>query len=332
MPLVPTSTGQSIIAIALVTCGLSAHGCSDSASINPEVELASLTVTTEIATASLKPPFDPTTTDYTVDLSNNTPRVTVGARPAVSGDTVNIDGEVTTSRVIDLGQPVPLESTKLVRIVVSESDTKSRTYTVNLVRAGLAGNNSLQNLAVSVGTLVPRFTPDTLGYTVDVPANEARITVTATKADPNAVISGDLPNEGQAPIPLNGPGTSKIVLINVAAPNGNVRTYRITVKNAARLDNNNLKLLKVNAGVLSPPFTQETQAYRLSLLATDQFVTITATKDDPNAVMSGEITAGAGVVVSVGQGGSRSVSFNVIAPNGASKPYSIAISRAPASR
>lgn len=312
----------------------SAYGCSDSATVNPEVELADLSVALGNTSVTLLPSFSPGTTSYEVRLSNNVTTVTVSARPAVTGDTVRIEDQPTTSRAIDLGQPVPSESTKLVRIVVSESTTKSRTYTVLIRRAGLAGNNSLQNLTVSPSSLVPAFGAETTSYEVDVSTDVTSVIVAATKADSNAVISGDLPDQGQATIPLNGPGTSKIVLVTVTAPNGDARTYRITVNRAAPMNNNNLSALSVSVGNLLPSFSPGSVNYSVEVPASVDRVTISATKSDPNAVMSafGSVIATAGVQTgqvsaTPGPGATVSVPIIVIAPDGSQKTYTINVSR-----
>ena len=77
--------------LAIICIGalcVSAYACGDTASVNPEVQLASLTVTP----GTLQPGFSGGTTQYTVNLSNNVSGVTVTAQPAVSGDSVSING------------------------------------------------------------------------------------------------------------------------------------------------------------------------------------------------------------------------------------------------
>jgi hypothetical protein len=124
-----------------------------------------------------------------------------------------------------------------------------------------------------------------LDYTVDVATNVTEVVVTATKADPNAVISGDLPNEGQATIPLDGPGTSRVISIIVTAQDTvTTKTYRITVNRAASSNNNLAALTVTPPGTLPPPgFVPSTLDYTVDV-ATN--VTETATKSDPNATMS----------------------------------------------
>lgn len=336
MPLKRTSTltqthtivGQCLSISLLVAVVWSTHGCGDSATINPEVELGSLTINS----GTLQPAFASTTTQYSVDLSPSVTSVIIAAQPRVASDTVTIDGQTTSSRTIAVG-PAGAPPT-IVSIVVSESTTKSRTYTVVLNKASLAGNNDLSGLAVMPGPLTPAFASGQQNYTLDVATDVTAVSVSATKSDQNAVISGDVPNSGQAVITLGGPGTTKDVLITVTAQNGNARTYRIAIKRAMPMDNNNLSALTINAGSLSPPFSPGTINYSADIPATADQVTLSATKSDPNAVMSafGSVIAVAGVPTGnvtaiVGLGTTVPVAIHVIAPDGSPKTYTVNVFR-----
>jgi hypothetical protein len=319
---------QCLAVALLVAIGWSAYGCSDSASINPEVELDSLTVDP----GTLQPAFAGTTTQYSVDLSNNVTSVAITAQPRVAGDSVSIDGQTTTSRSITLA-PAGSPPT-VVSIVVSESTSKSRTYTVILNRASLAGNNDLSALTVAPGDLSPAFASGRQNYTVDVATDVTSVSIVATKSDPNAVLSGDVPDQGQTMIPLGGPGTTKDVFITVTAQNGIAKTYRITIKRAAPTNNNNLSGLSVNAGSLSPPFAPSTVIYSVVVSAAVDQVTVSATKSDPNAVMAafGSVIAPAGVptgqaAAPLGLGTSTPVAIIVTAPDGSQKTYTISVFR-----
>ena len=85
---------------------------------------------------TLQPAFSGGIIQYRVDVTTDIESVTITAQPAVAGDTVTINGQATTSRVITLDDA---GTTTPVSIVVSESGTNSRTYTVLLVRSGLTG-------------------------------------------------------------------------------------------------------------------------------------------------------------------------------------------------
>ncbi|MDF0667755.1 MAG: cadherin-like beta sandwich domain-containing protein [Nitrospira sp.] len=430
MPTV-TVVRQYLTAVLLIAIGLIAFGCGDKATVNPVVELASLTVTTGTTTATLQPPFTGGTTEYNVNLTSDVTSVRVTAQPAVAGDTVTINGQATTSSVIPLGAA---GTTTPVSIVVSESNTNSRTYTVLLVRAGPNGNNSLQSLTVSPGTLAPTFDPNLQTYTVDVANNIGSITVTPTLSDPAATmtVNGQATNSGQArtitlspagqdtaipivvtaqnnstkiytvtvsrgvssnnnlqslilspgtlnfspnitsytvnvasnatsvvvtptlqdatasmtvdgqgtnsgqarTIPLGAPGSNTLILIIVTAQNGAQKTYSVNVHRAALSANNNLQALTVSPGSLSPAFDASTVNYAVTVGSNVANVTVLATKADPNAVMSGDVTAATGTATGQatiqlgGPGTTTPVLISVTAPNGSSKTYRINVTRA----
>lgn len=319
---------QYLVTLLVFTIGFSVYGCSDSASVNPVVELSSLTVTSGSTPATLQPSFNPATTNYTVDLTNNVTGVTVTAQPAVAGDSVTINGETTTSRSIDLGAA---GTTTPVNIVVSESGTNSRTYTVLLRKASLTGNNSLRSLAVSPGPLEPRFNANTLSYEVPVASNVNSIRVTPTLEDSAATmtVNGQAAISGQAQtIPLRDPGLTTILTITVTAQNGSQKPYFITVNRAALSSDNNLETLTVSPGALEPAFASGTLAYTVEVATGVTSVDVSATKSDSNAVISGSLpTQGRATIPLDGPGTSKTVSIIVTAPNGSAKTYAITVTR-----
>ena len=288
-----TVVRQYLAAAFLLMVGLIAYGCGDSATVNPEATLASLTVNTGAADATLDPVFNPATTSYTVNLSNNVTSVTITAQPAVAGDNVTIDGQATTSRAINLGQPVPAGSTTLVSITVSDPPNTPRTYTVLLRRAPLDGNNSLRSLTVSPGTPPIAFEKDTRNYTVSVLNNVDRVTVTPTLDDPAATmtVNGQLATSGQARTitPLNPPGQSSTIAILVRAQNGTEQPYTITVSRGIS-NNKNLQSLGISPGQLSQAFRADRTSYTVNLPATVASnvtnVRVTPTLQDTTASMT----------------------------------------------
>ena len=325
-----TAIGQYLAAALFVTAIFGAHGCSDSGTVNPVVELVSLTVTP----GTLQPVFSGGTTQYNVDLTSDVTSVRVAAQAAVAGDTVTINGQTVTSRTISLG---PEGSTTSVSIVVSESTNNSRTYILLLKRANLVGNNSLQSLTISPGTLTPAFNANTLTYSVHVAEHVTNVNVSATKADPNAVMSGSLTAgvgtpTGSAIIPLGGPGTSTVVSITVTAPNQSSKTYTITVERAAQASNNNLSALTVSPGSLSPVFSAGRTSYTVNVRRRVTSIDVTAVPQDTNAGMevNGQGTSsGQARDTALGdEGSSTSITIIVIPPNGDTKTYTITVNRA----
>ena len=320
---------------------LSLSGCGDSNNVSappgpvplsPDAKLSSLTVTP----GTLQPAFSNDVTNYTVDVLISVTSVTVAAQPQTAGATVNINGQATTSRSVNLGAA---GSSTVVTIVVTALSGSQNTYIVTVNRAAPASDNNLSALSVTGQTLAPAFNATILNYTVDVATTVTQVNVSATKSDPNAVISGSLTAgagvaTGQATIPLGGAPSSTPVSIIVTAQNGNVKTYTVIVNRAAPASDNNLSALSVTGQTLAPAFNATILNYTVDVATTVTQVNVSATKSDPNAVISGSLTAGAGVATGQatiqlgGPGSSTPVTLLVTAQNGLPKTYSVTVNRA----
>lgn len=321
-----TITREDWVALCLVVLCVTPYGCKDSASVSdkPDVPLASLSVTP----ATLLPAFSSETTSYTAQAPTTATSVTVTATPQDSTVTVSIDGTIGTQRSIALDQP---GSTKMIPIVLTTQTGTDSTYSVRVTRL-LSGDNNLKTLTVTPGSLSPLFDPTKPDYTLDVATNISTVTIAAAKSDPEAILSGDVSNEGRATIQLDGPGTQKIVSITVTAPNQTRKTYRITIRRAAS-GNNNLSALRVQVGIadqtLSPGFSSGETSYRVDVGTKVTSVTVTATKADPLAVISGGVpNEGQATIQLDGPGTQKDVSIHVAAQDGNVKTYTITIKRA----
>ena len=326
-----TAVGQCLASILSLTVVLSASGCKDTGSISegPQVRLSSLSV----SEPGLQPAFSSAITNYTLNVPSTVASVTVTATPENSSTSITIAGTVSRNLSVDLTPP---GSSKDIAIVLTEQSGNQSSYIITVNRAApLSGNNELSNLTVSSGSLTPGFSPGTLNYTVDVATDITSVNVTATKSDPNAVLSGDVSNSGHATIPLDGPGSSKTVSVTVTAPNQTSRAYRITINRLAPSNNANLSALTVSAGALNPGFAAGTPNYTVQVPASVDSLTVTATKSDPNAVMSasGSVIAPAGVATgsvssSLGLGATTLFTITVIAQDGVSaRPCTINVFR-----
>lgn len=255
------------------------------------------------------------------------------ATPEDSTTSIMIAGTSTRSLSIDLNPP---GSSKDITIILTAQSGSQSTYIIGVNRAlPLSSDDDLSRLTVSAGSLTPTFAPNRLNYTVDVAFDVTSVTVSATKSDPASVISGDVPNSGQANIPLGAQGTSKNVSITVTAPNGTSKTYTISVTRLAPSSDANLSLLTVSAGSLDPPFAASNLSYTVNVAAVVDSITVSATKSDPTAVMSalGSVIARAGtptgsLTVPLGLGVSTPVAITVTAQNSVSaKTYTILVNR-----
>lgn len=86
----------------------------------------------------------------------------------------------------------------------------------------LSGNNALSALTVSAGTLTPAFDPAITEYTLSLPSQSDRLTITANPSDSRATVQGD------GDISLQDGETSLSVV--VTAEDGSAKTYTITVQ------------------------------------------------------------------------------------------------------
>lgn len=328
--------GQRLVAVLLLVIGIGVGGCKDSASVSEDVEVPLSTLT--VTPGTLQPAFFSNTTSYKVNAPTSATSVTVTATPKEGTTTMTVNGAVTTSgqgRSIPLGAP---GSTTTILIALSSQTGGETTYTVTVTRL-LSSDANLSALAVTPSSLVPTFASNTLNYTVDVATAVTSVTVSATKSDLNAVMSGSLTAgagiaTGQATIPLGGVGTSTPVTITVTAPNGTTKTYRITVN---RLSNdNNLSNLTVVPGTLSPSFASNIVNYTVDVATNVSQITVAATKSDRNAVMAiGSVTIPAGTASGTvpniplsGPGTATPISITVTAPDGSGKTYRVTVNRA----
>lgn len=284
--------------------------------------------------------FNANTLTYTVNVGSNVLSVDVSATKADRNATMSQDvtaspGTARGQATISLGAP---GSTTPVLITVQAPNGDSQTYRINVVKAALGGNNDLSALTISPGSLT--FRANTLTYTVNVGSNVSSVDVSATKADRNATMSQDVTAQpgtatGRATIPLGAPGSTTPVLIAVTAPNGSSQTYRINVVKDALSVNNNLSALRVSANgatqALSPRFDRNELVYTVNVANAVTEVTVSATKDDPNATISGSLPneGQATIPLTMPPGEATPVTINVTAQDATStKTYTIGIIRA----
>lgn len=291
-----------------------------------------------VSSGTLTPAFNANTLSYTVDVASTVTSATVTPTRQDPNATITLNGQPTNS---GRARTVPLSgagSNTLINIVVTAPNGSQKTYIITVERAPLGGNNNLLGLTVSPGLLTPAFTATTTSYTVDVASTVANITVTPKRQDPNATITvnGQATTSGQPrTIALNGAGSNTLINIEVTAPNGAQKTYAVNVYRAALAGNNSLSALTVTPlGLISPAFTASTTQYMANVSSAVINVTVAATKADPNAVISGDVSAGAGIATGQatiqlnGPGTATGVTIWVTAPGGAQKTYTVNVFRA----
>ncbi len=198
---------------------------------------------------TLSPAFSPNVTEYTATkVPNSTTNVTVSATASSNVAIVSGAGNVS----LKTGQ-------NTITITVKAQSGATKTYTIKIEREKNA-DNTLKSLTVSAGTLSPKFASTTINYTVNVPYATKSITLTATKNNSTATVSGDTGVKN-----LNvGENTFKI---NVTAENGTVKTYTVKVTRDAASQNLNIKTLKPknNSALLSPVFSNSVNDYKMTV-------------------------------------------------------------------
>lgn len=85
-----------------------------------------------------------------------------------------------------------------------------------------SSNNALSSLTVSAGELTPAFDPAVTDYTLSLPLQSDKLTVTATPSDSKATVQGD------GEVTLQG-GENQVAVV-VTAEDGSTKTYTIVVK------------------------------------------------------------------------------------------------------
>lgn len=305
------------------------------AALNGNTDLKSLTV----SPGSLS--FDRNDLSYDVNLLSNVTSVQITAAPEDSAATVAINNG--QPQPISLGAPGPEVRITVPVVVTAQNQKDKKTYNILFIRAALGGNNNLSALTVTpADSFTPALNNTTTEYKANVGSTVGSVTVKASKADVNAVMSGDVTagagtRTNEATIQLGAPGPiPTVVRIRVTAPNGAPKDYRIEVFKALPSSNANLSALRVTAGSsvtnFSSPFDQNT----VTVAPEIGEVVVRATKEDENATMAiGGVTVSPGTksgqttfTLNGAGGDPTTISFTVTAQDGVTvKTYTISVIR-----
>ena len=289
-----------------------------------------------LSTGTLKPVFDPATTSYTAFAANLTTSITITPTVSDPTATITVNGTAVAS-----GSPSGAIALNIgpntVTIVTTASDgLTTKTYTVVITRQ-LSANDNMSNLKISTGTFSPAFNVAKTAYTVSEPNTVTGVTFTPFTAQAGATVtvngvavaSGTL--SGQV---LLNVGTN-IIPIAVTAQNGIAKqTYTVTITRAPAT-NDNLSLLKISPGVISPVFVTATTGYTSSVTNGVSVITVTPTTTVTTATVTVNGTpvtsgnASAPIALSVG---ANNIAVVVTAQDGTTKKtYTITVTRAPSS-
>ena len=195
--------------------------------------------------------------------------------------------------------------------VVSEDETKSNTYILNIKRTK-SSINTLSDITVSEGTLTPEFNSNITSYTVNVDGNISSIDVSATLTDSRATIIS-----GTGIHSLN-VGDNNIV-IRVESESGSILDYNINVIRAKK-NINDLSMIKVDGKEIEN-FSSDTLEYDLgdvNYSKTKINVEAILKDADSNVKGDGEISL---------KTGDNEIVLTVTAQNGEEKTYKLHVNR-----
>ena len=294
----------------------------------PVASLSGLT----LSAGTLSPAFASGTTPYTARVPNNVSRITVTPTTTTPGATIRVGTSTVSS---GSGRAVNLSvGTNAISIVVSATGYTTRTYTITVTRAAATPVASLSGLTISSGTLAPAFASGKTSYTVQVPNNISRITVTPTTTTPGATIEIDdrvvSSGSGRAVNLIVG---DTIIRLEVAATGYTTRNYTITVTRARPTPVASLSVLTISSGTLAPVFASGKTDYAAQVANNISSVTITPTTTTPGATIRvGTSTVSSGsasgaVSLSVG---SNAIRIAVSATGYTTRNYTLTVTRAAA--
>ena len=195
--------------------------------------------------------------------------------------------------------------------VVSEDETKSNTYILNIKRTK-SSINTLSDITVNEGTLTPEFNSNITSYTVNVDGNISSIDVSATLTDSRATIIS-----GTGIHSLN-VGDNNIV-IRVESESGSILDYNINVIRAKK-NINDLSMIKVDGKEIEN-FSSDTLEYDLG------DVNYSKTKINVEAILKDVDSSVKGTGEISLKTGDNEIVLTVTAQNGEEKTYKLHVNR-----
>ena len=244
----------------------------------------------------------------TVDETAHTVAVTV---PFGTSVTALVPGITHTGASLSPASGTPQDFTNSVTYTVTAADGSTRGYVVTVT---VASNTAKAITGFTFSNPVATGTVDETAHTVavTVPFGTSVTALVPTVTHTGASLS---PASGAAQ------NFTSPVTYTVTAANGSTQAYTVAVTVAAST-NANLSALSVSSGTLSPSFAPGTTTYTLTVANSVTSLTVTGTKADANASVTGPVTL-SNLVVGVAQ----TATITVTAPSGTTKSYTVAATR-----
>jgi len=207
--------------------------------------------------------------------------------------------------------------------------------TFGVVSPVLSSDATLSSLYISNTTLTPTFNGATTSYTVTYPYSTTSMVVTPTVNESHATITvnGVAVTSGTPSGAIGLAVGSNTISIVVTAQDGvTTQTYTITATRSQQVlsSDNTLSALTINNGTLTPAFNKTIISYTASVGNSVSTLNVTPTTSDSTAVVSVNGTPGSSATafpVSLNVG-ANTILILVTAANGATKTYSLIVTRA----
>lgn len=295
-------------------------------SLSTDADLTNLVV----SSGTLNPAFNSATTSYSNTVGSDVSSITVTPTRSSSLASITVNGQSVTSG--SPSQSIPLNfGSNTITTVVTAQNGSTKTYTVNVNRPA-SGNAELSNLVPNSGSLTPAFAGATINYTMTVPHATLNIRFTPTVADPSATVkvNGLTVASGSQSQNISLSVGSNIILVVVTAQNGTTQTYTIDVERAIGSDPN-LSDIFLNSGTLNPAFAQNTINYTASVsnattsLLVAPFAVEATASITVNSVATPSGSFSQSIPLNVG---ANTITIVVTAQNGATKTYTVIVTRA----
>lgn len=284
-------------------------------------------VSLKLSSGTVSPSFAVATTSYTASVSVSSMEVTPVAADVNAKVTVN--GSPVTSG--SASEPIALVmGANTIQVAVTAANgITNKTYTVVVTRT-LSANDNLSALTTSVGTVTPGVTASTTSYSDVVNNATTAVTVKPTTADPTATVTvnGKAVTSGSASGAISLNVGANAVSIVVTAQNGAAKTYALTVTRVAA-SNDNLTLLKLSSGTLSPAFAVATTSYTASVAVSSLKVTPFVADANAKATVNGAVVASGSASGPIALAvGANTIRVAVTAANGVTtKTYTVVVTR-----
>lgn len=228
-----------------------------------------------LADNNVIPGFTPGNTSYTMNVSNSVTAMNFTAVPSAEGTTYSVSGASNWKVGVNV-----------VKVTATAKDGTKKVYSINVVRAASANkadeekkkssNNYLKSLTSHDGVLTPEFNKETTTYSVKVPKDVTKLSLTALAEDEKAKveISGNSGFEV---------GKVHSVTVTVTAEDGSQRIYTINVTRMDQEAKTDLEDLEVDGYTLKPAFNKDVDKYSIVVPYDTKEIDVTAIPADKDS-------------------------------------------------